>query len=46
MARRLRMKPLPPIPGFPFSMTQKVAAEAAPTEMDSPFVDGPARMPK
>jgi len=32
MARRLRMKPLPPIPGLPFSMTQKVAAEAAPKE--------------
>ena len=32
MARWLRMKPLPPIPGLLFSMTQKVAAEAAPKE--------------
>jgi hypothetical protein len=27
------MKLLPPIPGLPFSVAQKVAAEAAPTKM-------------
>ena len=33
MARWWRMKLLPPIPGLPSSVAQKVAAEAAPTKM-------------
>jgi hypothetical protein len=33
MARRLRMKPLPSIPGLPSSVAQRVAAEAAPTKI-------------
>jgi hypothetical protein len=52
MARRLRMKPLPPIPGLPSSVAQgsqlkPLLQRRIPIRVFVfPFVDGPAPMPR